>query len=57
MTMLKVTVKLKRSHAKKLAADSKRVKKGTGELLDCILSDFFRGWRSDKRWLFYQQFK
>jgi hypothetical protein len=52
---MKVT--LKPTHAKKLTADSRRTKKGADELLALILGDFFRGWRSDKRWIFYQQFK
>ena len=56
MTMLKVTVTLKPNHAKKLAADAKRIKKGSDEVLAIILGDFFKGWTSDKRWLFYQQY-
>lgn len=56
LTMSNVTVKLKTNHARKLAADAKKRQKGTEELLGVILEDFFRGWRSDKRWLFYQQY-
>lgn len=60
LTMLKVNVKQK--HAKKLSEDAIvlsrfGVKKSADELLTIILEDFFRGWRSDKRWMFYQQFK
>ncbi len=49
-------VNLKPHHAKKLTADSKRTKKCADELLALILGDFFRGWRADKRWIFYQQY-
>jgi hypothetical protein len=55
MAMLKV--KVKPQHAKKLAQDSKRTGRKVDDLLAAILDDFFRGWRSDKRWMFYQQFK
>jgi hypothetical protein len=55
MAMLKV--KVKPTHAKKLAQDSKRTGRKVDDLLAAILDDFFRGWRSDKRWMFYQQFK
>lgn len=50
-------VKLKRKHIKALSADSKRTGLSVDALLDAILDDFLRGWRSDKRWMFYQQFK
>ena len=52
--MLKV--KVKAAHQKKLAADAKRTGRKVDDLLAAILEDFFRGWRSDKRWMFYQQF-
>lgn len=55
--MLKVKVKLKTKHAAELEKDSKRTGRSVDALLAAILEDFLRGWRSDKRWIFYQQTK
>lgn len=55
--MLKATVKLKLKHAKELAKDSRRTGQPVEMLIAAILEDFLRGWKSDKRWIFYQQSK